>query len=237
VDVNFYSENLATGASEVMALVQDYEFPEGYRYNEGGMYESMTSSFRDLALALLAAIGLVFMVMAAQFESLLLSFIVMLSVPFAMSGAFLALFLTGKTLSVTSFVGLIMLVGIVVNSAILLVEFIKINREEGMERNEAIAQAGKYRLRPILMTGLTTIFGMIPMSLGRGDGGEILAPLAISVMGGLVGSTLVTLILIPTFYALVDDRRQRKEAKKAEKAARIAALEEKWREEDAALEK
>ncbi|MDO4553198.1 MAG: efflux RND transporter permease subunit, partial [Bacillota bacterium] len=233
VDVTVEGNDLSAVSQDILAFMDQYPFPDGYRYEEGGTYEQMIEAFEDLFLALLAAVLLVFIVMAAQFESLLMSIIVMLSVPFAVSGAFLLLFLTGNTLSLTSFTGLIILVGIVVNNAILLVEFIKFNKQT-MERDEAIVLAGKFRLRPILMTTLTTCVGMIPLSLGRGDGGEILAPLAISVMGGLVGSTLVTLILIPVFYASIDDARLRREEKKAERQRRIAALEQRWKEEDEA---
>ena len=167
------------------------------------------------------------MVLASQFESLTQPLIIMMAIPFAMSGAFLALFLTGKTLSVTSFLGLIMLVGIVVKNSILLVEFIRRNKDQ-MDRDEAIIQAGKYRLRPILMTSLATCFGMIPLSLGLGDGGEILSPLGVSIIGGLIGSTVITLILIPVLYAMTDDRRIRREKKAEQRRAEIRILEEQW---------
>ena len=232
INVDIASDDLSKTSAEIMEFLDSYPFPEGYGYEDGGMYEQMTDTFGDLLLALLAAVLLVFMVMAAQFESFVLSLIVMASIPFAMSGAFLALFLTGSTLSITSFAGLIILVGIVVNNAILLVEFIKINKENGMDRNLAIISAGRHRLRPILMTTTTTIVGMIPLSLGLGDGGEIMAPLAISVMGGLMGSTLVALILIPVLYSLVDDARERKRTRKEQHHAEILALEEEWKEED-----
>ena len=142
--------------------------------------------------------------MAAQFESFILPLMVMMSIPFAMSGAFFGLFLAGMKLSMPSFIGLIMLIGIVVNNAILLVEFITQNRET-MGRDEAIAQAGSTRMRPILMTTLTTVIGMIPMAIGSGDGLEIMAPMAVSIIGGLTASTLITLFIIPVLYSIVDD--------------------------------
>ncbi|MGI6751249.1 MAG: efflux RND transporter permease subunit [Anaerovoracaceae bacterium] len=231
IDVQISGKDLSKTSKAVLAYMDSYSFPAGYYYEQGGVYDEMLDAFFDLFLALMAAVLLVFMVMAAQFESMILSLIVMGSVPFAMSGAFLVLFLTGNTLSITSFAGLIILVGIVVNNAILLVEFIKINRIH-MERDKAIILAGQYRLRPILMTTITTIVGMFPLSLGRGDGGEIMAPLAISVMGGLVGSTLVALILIPILYALVDDAGIRRKERRKAKELMLDMLEDKWREED-----
>ncbi|MBR4074091.1 MAG: efflux RND transporter permease subunit, partial [Firmicutes bacterium] len=158
---------------------------------------------------------------------LVLPLLVMVSVPFAMSGAFLALFFAGMRLSMISFTSLVILVGIVVNNAILLVEFIKINSKT-MGRDEAIVKAGTSRLRPILMTSLTTIVGMIPMSLGRGDGGEILAPMGVSIMGGLVGSTVGALLLVPVLYAWNDDRYNRRMAEKQKHAEEIAELERQW---------
>ena len=153
-------------------------------------------------------------------------------IPFAMSGAFLALFITNTSLSMTSFLGLIVLVGTVVNNSILLVEFINQNKKI-MGRDEALVQAGSLRLRPILMSAGTTVVGMIPMSLGIGEGGELLAPLGISIIGGLIASTVVTLFLIPVLYAIIDDRRMKRAAKRRRKAKKIAALEAKWAKEDA----
>jgi HAE1 family hydrophobic/amphiphilic exporter-1 len=160
-------------------------------------------------------------------------FIVVMAIPFAMSGAFLALFITNTSLSMTSFLGLIVLVGTVVNNSILLVEFINQNKKI-MGRDEALVQAGSLRLRPILMSAGTTVVGMIPMSLGIGEGGELLAPLGISIIGGLIASTVVTLFLIPVLYAIIDDRQMQRAAKRRRKAKKIAALEAKWAKEDAA---
>ncbi len=156
---------------------------------------------------------------------------VMMSIPFAMSGAFLALFITGTSLSMVSFLGLIMLVGIVVNNAILLVEFINQNKQS-MGRDEALVQAGKMRLRPILMSAGTTVIGMVPMSVGMGEGGETLAPMGISIIGGLVASTVVTLILVPVLYSLFDDRKLKKDKKRQAHDEMVSELEAKWHEED-----
>ena len=234
LNVDVAGNSATSGSSEVSRAVNNYLFPDGYYVEDSGVYEQMAEAFGSLFKALIVAIALVFLLLAAQFESVVLSFVVMMAVPFAMSGAFLAMFLTGTSLSMTSFLGLIMLVGIVVNNSILLVEFIKQN-EETLGVHEALVQAGKIRLRPILMSCTTTVVGMIPLSLGLGEGGEMLAPMAISINGGLIASTLVTLFLIPVIYDIVNDRKQKKEQKKEEKALRNAELEAAWAKEDAVL--
>jgi HAE1 family hydrophobic/amphiphilic exporter-1 len=230
VNVSIGDSDLARVSENVFALLDEYHFPNGYYYEEGGMYEQMVEAFGDLFIALLVAILLVYMVLASQFESLTQPFIIMIAIPFAVSGTFLALFLTGKTLSITSFLGLILLMGIVVNNSILLIEFIKL-RKDSVPLEEALVEAGIYRLRPILMTTITTVVGMIPLSLGYGDGGEILSPLGISIIGGLLGSTVITLILVPVLYSMMDEAKQRRLERKAAKAKEIEILEEKWRKE------
>ncbi|MCL1816846.1 MAG: efflux RND transporter permease subunit, partial [Clostridiales bacterium] len=216
---------------DVLALVDSYKLPDGYSFDTGGQQEQMLETFRDLIIALLVAILLVFMVLASQFESMRMALVVMMSVPFAFSGSFLALFLAGMHLSITAFTGLIMLVGIVVNNAILLVEFINQNKDS-MERDLAIVAAGVTRMRPILITSVTTIVGMIPLSLSRGGGGEMLAPIGVSMIGGLAGSTLVTLFLIPVLYAYVDDKRLQRQERNRQRHEWLSALEEKWERED-----
>ena len=227
--------SLNKASSKIMEIVDSYTFPDGYYYETDGLEEQMVEIFKDLLLALVVAILLVFLVLAAQFESITMPFIVVMAIPFAMSGAFLALFITNTALSMTSFLGLIILVGIVVNNSILLVEFINQNKST-MGRDEALVKAGMMRLRPILMSCGTTVIGMIPLSLGFGDGGELLAPMGISIIGGLIASTLVTLFLIPVLYAIIDDKQIKRARKRRRKAQRIKALEAKWEEEDAANE-
>ena len=204
-------------AKEVTKAADQFVFDDGVSYSQDGMQQQMMDAFGDLLLALIVSLALVYIVLASQFESFILPVMVMMSIPFAMSGAFLALFLAGKSLSMPSFIGLIMLVGIVVNNAILLVEFINQNKKV-MGRDDAIATAGQARMRPILMTTLTTILGMVPMALGIGDGMEMMAPMGISIIGGLIASTIVTLFLVPILYSIVDDMetksRNRKRAKK-----------------------
>ncbi len=227
VGITVLGNDLASVTDQILKKVDQYPFPDGYYYETGGQQEQMMEAFGQLVLALVVAILLVYFLLAAQFEALLLPIVVMMATPFAMSGAFFALFIFGKTLSITSFIGLIMLIGIVVNNSILLIEFIR-QHKLTMDRDEAIVQAGSRRLRPILMTTVTTCVGMIPMSLGLGEGGEVLAPMGISIIGGLIASTLVTLIMIPVFYALIDDKRLKRIQKHDIKVARIAEQEEKW---------
>jgi HAE1 family hydrophobic/amphiphilic exporter-1 len=218
IDITFKESADSTEAtSQVVAVADQFMFDEGVTYEEDGLQQQMVDAFSDLLLALVVSLLLVYIVLASQFESAILPIMVMMSIPFAMSGAFLGLFLTGSSLSMTSFIGLIMLVGIVVNNAILLVEFINQNKQT-MGRDDAIAEAGQVRMRPILMTTMTTILGMVPMSLGIGDGMEMMAPMGISIIGGLIASTIVTLFLIPILYSIVDDietkGRNRKNAKR-----------------------
>ncbi len=223
--------SLNKASEQVLKVMDDYPFPDGYYYESGGREEQMMEIFGDLLLALVVAILLIFLVLAAQFESVTMPFIVVMAIPFAMSGAFLTLFITNTALSMTSFLGLIILVGIVVNNSILLVEFINQNKVS-LGRDEALVKAGMMRLRPILMSCGTTVIGMIPLSLGFGDGGELLAPMGVSIIGGLIASTLVTLFLIPVLYAIIDDRQIKRAEKRKKKAEVIKTLEAKWAEED-----
>ncbi|MFA6711656.1 MAG: efflux RND transporter permease subunit, partial [Candidatus Caldatribacteriota bacterium] len=179
--------------------------PDGYLYTFAGEQQEMVKSFRELIYALILSLFLVYMIIAAQFESLLFPFAVILSVPFAFIGVIIALMLTDTSINVLSLIGLIMLGGIVVNNAIVLIDYINQLRKKGIERNEAIMQGGKTRLRPILMTTLTTILAMVPMALATGEGAEMRTSLAITIMGGLTSSTFLTLVFIPVFYSYLDD--------------------------------
>lgn len=196
------------------SVVQDVEkvltemeksFPEGYSYSMGGQAEDMAKSFTDLALALVFSIFLVYAVMAIQFENFLFPFIIMFSMPTMIVGVLGGLFITNIPLSIPGFIGIIMLAGIVVNNSIVLVDYINILRRRGIERYEAIIEAGKNRLRPILMTTLTTIVGMIPVGLALGEGAEMQQPLAITIIFGLAVSSIFTLLLIPVVYTYFDD--------------------------------
>jgi len=188
--------------------------PSGYSVEFVGEQQQMAESFASLGMALVLAILLVYMIMAAQFESLLHPFIIMFALPPTFVGVVLALALTGRTLNVPAFIGVIMLAGIVVNNAIVLVDYINQLRERGNSCREAILLAGPVRLRPILMTTLTTVLGMLPMALGIGAGAETQAPLATAVIGGLSVSTLLTLLVVPVIYSILDDLGERLRSKR-----------------------
>jgi HAE1 family hydrophobic/amphiphilic exporter-1 len=183
--------------------------PEDYRYEFVGQNREMQESFLELALALVLSIILVYMIIAAQFESLLMPLAVMFSVPFSLIGVVLALLLTDKSLNVLSYIGIIMLVGIVVNNSIVLIDYINQLRQKGMERKEAIILGGETRLRPILMTMFTTVLALVPMAIGIGEGAELRAPMAITIIGGLSSSTFLSLIIVPIFYTFLDDISQK----------------------------
>jgi HAE1 family hydrophobic/amphiphilic exporter-1 len=231
LNIDIDSPNLATAATLINEVVSSYNFPDGYFFEAFGTQEELFDAFGGLLQALIIAVALAYLILAAQFESLLLPFIVTTSIPFAMSGAFLAMFISGTPLSMTSFLGLIMLVGIVTNNAILLVTFTTQNQRT-MGRDESLVQAGKTRLRPILMTTVSTCAAMIPISLGIGEGTELMAPMGVAIIGGLIASTIITLLFVPVLYSIIDDNKTRRIMKKEMKMARIAALEAKWLEED-----
>lgn len=195
--------------SEAVAAVRErldqFYLPRGYTLRIGGEEESRAASFQNLRFALLLALILVYMVMASLFESLLHPFIVMLSTPLAVIGVVIAILLTGSTLNLMAYIGIVMLAGIVVNNAIVLIDCVNRLRGEGLPQREALVQAGRYRLRPILMTTATTVIALLPLALGFGSGSELRAPMAIAVIGGLTSSTLLTLFFIPVIYSLVDD--------------------------------
>jgi len=184
--------------------------PAGISAALTGASSQMRTAFRDLLLALLLGVGLVYVVMANQFESLLHPLIVLFSIPFGLIGLVAALLVTGTTFSLVAFIGAILLVGYVVNNGILLVDYIKVLRKSGLPLEKAVAIGGRTRLKPILMSTGTTLLGLLPMALGLGTGAELRAPMARAVFGGLLSSTLITLILIPTIYYLVESVRERR---------------------------
>ena len=196
-------------ASEINEKLVSLNVPEGFTVLFAGEQEEQQEAFRGLIFALMLAVALVYMVMASQFESLLHPFVIMFSIPFAAIGVILILFLTGTNVSITVFIGAIMLAGIVVNNAIVLVDYINLMRREGMDMREAILEGGRRRLRPILMTTLTTVFALAPMSLGIGAGAEMQTPMARTVIGGLTIASLFTLFFIPTLYSLFESAKER----------------------------
>ena len=197
--------------NQILQRVQQMDLPDGVEIEAGGSYQTMNEEFSKIYEALAIAIFLMFVVMAVQFESSKFSLVVMLSVPFSMTGAFLSLIITGMTISMTSLIGLIMLVGIVVNNAIVLIDYTNIlRRERGLGAREAVVYAAPTRLRPIMMTTLTTVLGLLPSAFGLGGNVEMMQSMAVVVIGGLSLSTLVTLILIPTVYLMADGEDRRK---------------------------
>ena len=196
-------------ADEISTKLTNLSVPEGFSVQIAGEREEQQEAYRSLMLTLILAVALVYMVMAAQFEHLLHPFIIMFSIPFAAIGVVLILFLTGTNLSIPVFIGLIMLTGIVVNNAIVLVDYINLMRGQGLDLREAIMEGGKRRLRPILMTTLTTVFGLFPMSLGLGSGAEMQSPMARTVLGGLAIASVFTLFFIPTLYSLFESAKER----------------------------
>lgn len=192
--------NIGLVSREVEKLLADYEMPEGCSYAIEGENEMIQSTMSDLILMIALAIAFIYLIMVAQFQSLLSPFIVLFTIPLAFTGGLLALWITGKELSVIAMLGFLMLAGVVVNNGIVFVDYANGLRLEGMERAEALVQTGRDRIRPILMTAMTTIFGLATMALGLGAGGDMLQPLAIVTIGGLAYATLLTLFIVPAIY-------------------------------------
>lgn len=203
--------------TEGKQLINKMEIPAGINIQVAGTYEDQVESFGELGVLAALIIVLVFIVMAAQFESLTYPFIIMFSVPFAISGVLLALFISRSTLNVMSLLGAIMLIGIVVKNGIVLVDYITLNRERGLGIIKSVVRGGESRLRPVLMTTFTTILGMVPMAIGTGQGSEMWRPMGVAVIGGLAISTILTLVLIPSLYCIFAGtgvKRQRKQIKR-----------------------
>ena len=198
---------LSESIADIRATIQAMAVPSGYRIEIGGEERERAASFESLKFALILSIILVYMVMASLFESTLHPFTVMFSVPLAGVGVVFGFYLLSEPLSVMAYIGIIMLGGIAVNDAIVLVDRINQLRQAGMTLREAILQGGQDRLRPIMMTSATTILALLPMAIGFGEGAKLRAPMAIAVIAGLVTSTLMTLLVIPTMYELIDRLR------------------------------
>ena len=204
-----YKTSLGDLATSIQQEIDDMDFPNEVLTEVGGAYEDQQEGFMDIAMLLMLSLVLVYLVMASQFESLKMPFIIMFSIPFAFTGVILALYFTNTTLSVIAALGAVMLIGIVVKNAIVLVDYINLMRDRGYDLDEAIVLSGKSRLRPVLMTALTTILGMLPLALSSGEGAEIWSPMGISVIGGLIFSTLVTMIIVPVIYRAFVQRGER----------------------------
>jgi HAE1 family hydrophobic/amphiphilic exporter-1 len=204
ISANLAHGDLGSAVQSLQAIVQKVELPVGISAFLSGQSEEMTASFRSLQFVLILAIFLVYLVMASKFESLVHPFVILLTIPLALIGAVWALWLTGTTVNVVAYIGLIMLAGIVVNQSIVLIDAVNQARERGLPKHDAIIEAGRLRLRPILITKLTTILGLMPMALGIGEGAEVRAPMAITVIGGVLLTTFLTLLVIPVVYSVMD---------------------------------
>lgn len=217
ISANHTGRNLSAVVRDIQARLDKIPLPLGYSVEIAGDYKQQQESFREMLIGLILAIILIYMVMASQFESIKDPMVVMGSVPFAFIGVALILFLTGTTFNLQSYLGIIMLAGIVVNNSILLVDTTnKLRRNEGIPLREAIENAGRRRLRPILMTAISTVLGLTPLAIGMAEGGETQAPLARAVIGGLLVSTLVSLLFIPVIYSFFEGGWRRKLSKRTE---------------------
>ncbi|MDE6611474.1 MAG: efflux RND transporter permease subunit, partial [Muribaculaceae bacterium] len=199
------------------------DIPQGITIDLSGSYEDQQDSFRDLLTLAVLIIILVYIVMAAQFESYTYPGIIMTSLLFAFSGVFIILWLSGHTLNVMSMIGAIMLIGIVVKNGIVLIDYISLNRERGMSIRRAVIDGGESRLRPVVMTTLTTILGMVPMAVGTGQGAEMWRPMGTAVIGGLTFSTILTLLFVPVLYCVFASRGVKNQRRKHRKALEAAS--------------
>jgi multidrug efflux pump subunit AcrB len=203
ISANLDGIDLGGATRGIYEILEEISLPSDFSYNVSGQNREMETSMQSLMFAMMLAIFLVYVVMASQFESLIHPLVIIFTVPLALIGVVLALYAAGISISVMVFIGFIMLVGIVVNNAIVLIDYINTLRRRGMEKLDAIILAGKVRLRPILMTTTTTVLGLLPMALGVGEGSEIRTPMAVTVIAGLISATVLTLLVIPTIYSLV----------------------------------
>jgi hydrophobic/amphiphilic exporter-1 (mainly G- bacteria), HAE1 family len=225
VFANLEGKPLATAMGDLDSISARI-LPPGYGTAYVGEAEEMARSFKYLMFALLLGVLLAYMILASQFESFLHPITVLLAMPLSFIGAFGALMITGKSISIISFIGLILLMGLVKKNSILLVDYTNTLRERGMPRREAIMQAGPVRLRPILMTTFAMIFGMLPVALGLGEGSDFRAPMGISVIGGLLTSLFLTLAVVPAAYDLFDDWKQKLLGRKEKDTSSDAGIRE-----------
>ncbi len=206
ISANLVGRDLGSVTEEIEATMAGLTLPSGFDWAMGGQQEEMETSFDSMRMAILLAIFMVYLVMASQFESLVHPLVILFSVPFSLIGVLVALTVGGIAVSIVVLIGVILLTGIVVNNAIILVDYTNSLRRDGAKKLEALRQAGKVRLRPILMTTATTVLGLLPMAVGLGEGAELRTPMAWTVIGGLLTSTLLTLVIVPAAYSLVDRR-------------------------------
>jgi HAE1 family hydrophobic/amphiphilic exporter-1 len=206
ITANLAGRDLGSAASEIESELEAMSWPSGYDWRLGGQQEEMQTSFDSMKLAIALAIFMVYLVMASQFEDLLHPFVILFAVPFAAIGALATMWLFSITVNVVSMIGFVLLAGIVVNDAIVKIDYTNQLRRQGMAKLEAIKTAGLVRLRPILMTSATTVLGLLPMAIGLGEGAELRTPMALTVIGGLIASTLLTLLVVSAVYVVLDRR-------------------------------
>jgi hydrophobic/amphiphilic exporter-1 (mainly G- bacteria), HAE1 family len=216
---DLFGRSLGEVTTDIQAEIAKIEMPQGVDIAFGGQIKEQQEAFADLGVLLLLSIFLVYVVMAAQFESFRMPLIIMMAIPFGFTGVLLALFITGMELNVISLIGTVILVGIVVKNSIVLIDYTNLMFARGNSVVQAVMLAGKSRLRPVLMTTLTTLLAMIPLAVGRGEGSEIWAPMGVAVIGGLAFSTMVTLVFVPVIYVLFGSRKFRKKRKEADALA------------------
>ncbi len=204
ITANLVDRDLGSVSEDIVAALERLSLPSGYDWRVGGQRQEMETSFQSMRMAILLAVFMVYLVLASQFESLVHPLVILFSVPFALIGTLATLWIAGVTISIVVLIGVILLAGIVVNNAIILVDYTNQLRRGGMSQRDALEKAGRVRLRPILMTTMTTVLGLTPMALGLGEGSELRSPMALTVVGGLITSTALTLLIIPAVYSLVD---------------------------------
>ena len=219
------ADNVSTAemSQAVQGVLDTFELPDGITYETGGEMEEMINTFTQLAYALVVALGLVYFVLASQFESFVMPVIIMTILPIGLLGSLFTLPLTGNKISMVAFIGVIMLAGTVVNSSIVLIDYMNIRRKRGEDKDTAILNACPRRVRPVLMTTLTTVLGLLPMVFSNGEGAEMMRPMAIVMITGMVVSTIVTLLFTPVYYSLIDSLTQRVRTRSAERHARRLA--------------
>lgn len=203
ISAGYVGKDLGSAVEELRGILQEVELPPGIGAYLSGQSEEMSDSFQSLTFTLIMAVLLVYLVMASQFESLIQPFIILFTIPLGLVGVIWALFVTGTTINAVALIGVIMLAGIVVNNAIVLIDAVNQARDRGLDNRAAIMDAGQARLRPILITTVSTVLGLLPMAIGFGEGSEVRTPMAITVIGGIAVATMLTLIVIPVVYSLM----------------------------------
>ena len=224
VSANVQGRSNGEVTKEAMELAKSFNYPPGYGLSLAGAGQDQDELFTEMLIALISGIGLMYLILVMQFGSFTAPLAVMLSLPLSLIGVVIALIVTGSTINLMSFIGVIMLMGLVAKNAILLLDATRKQEKEGVDREEALMHAGRVRLRPILMTTFALIAGMIPVALGLGEGGEFYRPLAIAIIGGTITSTILTLLVVPSFYDSIEIARDRMMAKMHRRAERMSQI-------------